>query len=321
MEKKLHWFNPRIFLCLVIFSIITLLFGITAVHANVDSYNCAAYGHKDVMVDNEPATEQKNGYITYQCEYCKRTYTEILYFTDHNWSDWSVVFDATCTEFGLKERTCTLHGTHTETEKIPAGHTYTETVTQPACTKPGVKHYECTVCGYSYSEEFGVAAGHKYKETVTTPAACGVEGVKTFTCQICKNSYTKPIDALQHEYSQWIIDTPAGEGTEGKQHKECANGCGEHIEEIIPALPVSQTIASETVAHTEPETELPLPVFNTTDAVITSVNILALLFFSFLLFSDFYILTWIRKRKVFLAQKKAENLLKQAQEDQDDDFI
>ena len=58
-------------------------------------------------------------------------------------------------------------------------HTYTSYVTVPvSCTACGRIAHTCSICGASYTEDFGIPTGHHYSEEVLWEPTCTKEGVK-----------------------------------------------------------------------------------------------------------------------------------------------
>ena len=106
----------------------------------------------------------------------------------HDWGEWAIVDEPTCTEEGLRQRACRTCG-ETESESIPAnGHTpITEEGIAPTCTESGwTDHIYCAVCEEliePYQEEIP-ALGHSWGawETVEN-ATCDVEGLMRRICQ------------------------------------------------------------------------------------------------------------------------------------------
>lgn len=253
-------------------------------------YDCASGKHDFVAIKTVQPTETEDGYILYQCQICGVEYKEILYATGHHWSAWYIVKEPTCTAPGLEQRDCDVGAGHSETQEIPAlGHDY-QLVSDmtPSCTDLGMKTYKCTRCGDIYTETYGQLLDHNYVGAVTKKPTCTEPGMITYTCSVCGDSYTEPIPMLQHEYGAWIVETPAKPGVTRLEYKECAL-CGERIYETIPALPEIK------------------PFFGTTEAVVTGANVAVLLLFGVLLFGEFALLLWKRrKKKQILEQKRFE---------------
>lgn len=78
-------------------------------------------------------------------------------FHEHDYSDWKVKREATCTQDGKKVRECD--------------------------------------CGAEESEKIPATGVHTYESAVTTEASCEQDGVTTFTCTLCQDTYTEDITA------------------------------------------------------------------------------------------------------------------------------
>ena len=92
---------------------------------------------------------------------------------DHEWGEWTVTREATCTKAGSKTRTCSLCNV-VETQTIPApGHDYQAEVTTPTCTAPGYTSYACSRCHDRYVDNYMDALGHDWSPNdCTQEAAC-----------------------------------------------------------------------------------------------------------------------------------------------------
>ena len=136
----------------------------------------------------------------------------------HTYDDGVVTTEPTCTEKGEKTYTCTVCE-HTKTEDVNAkGHSAVE-----AWTNDETNHWhECTNgCGERLDE-----TAHTYNDgVVTTEPTCTAKGVKTFTCTVCEHTKTEDVNAKGHSAVEaWTND-------ETNHWHECANGCGEHLDE------------------------------------------------------------------------------------------
>lgn len=150
----------------------------------------------------------------------------------HVADDWEITAEATCTTTGTKVQYCKYCHTRMATETIPAtGHsygawssnndgthsrvcsvcsdvdtvsctaTYVNITVDPTCTVGGYDNHTCSVCGYSYQDNYTDATGHSWNAgEVTTPATCTATGVKTFTCTVCDEIRTEDIPMLDHDY-------------------------------------------------------------------------------------------------------------------------
>ena len=99
---------------------------------------------------------------------------------DHDWSDWTVVKEATCTEDGLMERVCSLCG-EKETKTIPAAHSWT-TVWKYNSSK---HWHECSVCGLKKDE-----AGHTMILIDAVPPTPEENGFYLYDCEVCDYRYS-----------------------------------------------------------------------------------------------------------------------------------
>lgn len=251
--------------------------------ANAEEFNCQQDKHDFTIVKKISPTAAKDGHITYRCRICGLSYTQNLYATGHEWSNWVIKKEPTCTKQGQRIRACHVGTTHSETREIPAkGHIYKETTTSPNCKRLGKHMYTCKVCSHSYSESFGKIGAHHYIEIVTKEPVCEHEGLKTFTCDVCGNRYTEHIPALRHIYGDWMADDTA---REGRRYKECTL-CGHQIRETIPALPK--------------------PLFGITEVAVVGANIAVLFLFFGLLAGEFAILKWERSKKKKIMAKQLD---------------
>ncbi len=118
----------------------------------------------------------------------------------HNYGEWTVTTQPTCTEKGMEVRTCTRCSA-SETRDINAlGHDIKHHAAKAAtCTEKGWAAYDtCSRCNYSTYKEIA-ATGHHHNVVVTAPT-CTAKGYTTHTCACgdsYKDSYT---NALGHNY-------------------------------------------------------------------------------------------------------------------------
>ena len=123
---------------------------------------------------------------------------------DHEWGEWVVTTEPTCTEKGVKTRTCALCE-ETETEDIDAlGHDYVPVVTKPTCTEAGYTTYTCSRCEDSYIADSVTALGHDWGEwTASKPATCTEPGVETRICGRCGETETRDTE-IDPEAHTWV---------------------------------------------------------------------------------------------------------------------
>ncbi len=157
---------------------------------------------------------------------------------EHEWSDWTVTTEATCTEKGEETRSCECG--ETETREVAAlGHDYVAEVIEPTCTKSGYTLYTCSRCGHSYKDD-PVEPEHKFDEGTVTAPTCTEMGYTTYTCLVCGEKYV--------DEASWV---PAKGHTEGEAVKENekAATCTEagSYESVVYCTECGEEISRETV--------------------------------------------------------------------------
>lgn len=146
---------------------------------------------------------------------CSGSVSEL--FCSHEYSEWSVVKEATCVESGTENRKCNSCG-KTEEKTIPVKleHTYGEweVIIESTCTEEGMKEQSCKYCDNLQTEKISVAE-HAWKNaTCITPKVCKVCGEtegselghswKVATCaapQTCRNCGETEGVALEHSWT------------------------------------------------------------------------------------------------------------------------
>jgi len=129
----------------------------------------------------------------------------------HEWGEWTVTKEATCTETGTKVHVCKLDANHMETEDIPAiGHSFGEwtITTLPTCTDAGI---ETRVCANdtSHTENRSTAAlGHVLAYVdAKAPTYEAPGNIAYWHCAVCDGYFSD--EAGSHEISLTDITIPA----------------------------------------------------------------------------------------------------------------
>lgn len=127
---------------------------------------------------------------------------------EHDWSEWQVVKEATCTEEGEQRRTCSKDGA-TQTEKIPAkGHTMTTDTVVATCRTEGEIKVHCSVCDYVEStEKLPVDPTNHFNPN--TIKDC------TLHCSACSSDS----DGLDHTLAECGL--PGHGNCDGLDHSQC----------------------------------------------------------------------------------------------------
>ncbi|MBR7176860.1 MAG: hypothetical protein IKD26_01435, partial [Clostridia bacterium] len=142
---------------------------------------------------------------------------------EHEFGQWTVVSDATCTDAGLKERICECG--EKQSVVIPAtGHSAGDWVTDvdSSCTQTGVKHQVCATCGAILELGSISATGHNFGAwTVVKESTCTQQGQEQRTCA-CGEVETRILDLSEHVYSS-VVTAPTCT-TQGYTTHTCACG-------------------------------------------------------------------------------------------------
>ena len=224
-------------------------------------------GHFKKCANCTATTEiEAHQYTNGRCTVCR-------YRCTHEWGDWQIITDSTCTQTGTQKHVCNICA-YEVSETIPEkGHDYKHTVTPPTCTEKGYTTHDCSRCdeadyvdtyvnenGHSWGNwiivndstctEKGTkkqvcsvcfieqtaeieAKGHNYKPTVTEPT-CTEKGFTTYTCERCGNSYVDDyVDALGHSYGEWVITVSPTFSKDGEMKHTCSR-CAKVETQVIP---------------------------------------------------------------------------------------
>ena len=143
----------------------------------------------------------------------------------HNWSDWVVIREATCSSPGLEIRMCMndcgIEQTR-EIAKLP--HTWGGwTVKREAtCSQEGVRAHTCSVCGTTQTETVARKA-HTWSDwTVTAAATCSQAGSRTRKCAVCGEVQTEAIAMIAHTWSEWQVSVEATDHSAGQRTRTCS---------------------------------------------------------------------------------------------------
>jgi len=151
---------------------------------------------------------------------------------NHNWSDWTVKKEATCTADGSEERTCSKCG-EKEQRAATTGHTMGSwsTTKKATCDTNGVKTRKCSKCGHEETQTIA-ATGHNWDsgKVTATPTSCSDMGIKTYTCQTCGKTKTEQIKG-NHTFGEWKWEeytfkhSSGGTYTSHRKYRTCTK-CG-----------------------------------------------------------------------------------------------
>ena len=152
------------------------------------------------------AGEVKVYCINQGCTYVDETASFVLAApSDHNWSEYQTVKEATCSSNGKKVRYCKNCGVADYVE-IPATgiHNFVPNVVEPTCEERGYTTYACLGCGVTYRDNYVAALGHNLDNGVDVPATCTTAGGTLYTCKRVYKTETNIDGEVVY------VDTPCG---------------------------------------------------------------------------------------------------------------
>lgn len=157
---------------------------------------------------------------------------------EHEWSQWTVSREPSCSEEGLLARTCSICGA-VESQSLPAlGHDWSqwEQVLAPDCEQDGAEARVCGRCGERESRSLP-ALGHDWDEgSVLQEPGCTETGVKELRCLRCEQTRQEELPALGHDWDEGSV-TKEPSCTEDGLKRVCCQRCGTvDSSMIIPAL-------------------------------------------------------------------------------------
>lgn len=168
----------------------------------------------------------------------------------HDWGDWTVDKQATCTEKGYRWRLCNKCGLRDEQQTKKKDHDWSKwKVTKEAtCAKKGSRTRTCKNCGKEETEEY--YDDHTFGSwEMTKEPTCTAEGERQHTCKVCGTTKTQVLDKLPHDYEYQVTveATDHSAGVRAKICKVCGANGGE--EEFDPEGTIRRGERSEAVAR------------------------------------------------------------------------
>lgn len=199
--------------------------------------------HTWVKQDNIPATCEKGVMEVEKCSVCGETKeTQISDPLGHDYGEWKVTKEPTCTKYGTKKRICKRCNEYEIDVIDPTGHQHTKIIDQKKAT--------CEEKGYSgdlYCEDCRLiiqlghdiaATGHTWDDgEITKEPTQTATGIKTYTCKTCHKTRTETIPMLKGHH--WDDGTVIKEPTcteSGEKIYHCTDeDCNESYTETIKA--------------------------------------------------------------------------------------
>ena len=147
------------------------------------------------------------------------------------------MIEPNCDSMGYSYSQCRLCGHMTDFVNIPElGHDFAEwyVYQEPTCTSEGIRARDCVRCGYQAREPIE-HLGHEYVVEVMPPS-CTARGYTSHYCPTCGDRFrTDYTPALGHRYDYGVIVTEPTEKTLGWMRYRCI-GCGDTYQDKIPYL-------------------------------------------------------------------------------------
>ena len=199
--------------------------------------------HTWVKQDNITATCEKGEMEVEKCSVCGETKeTQISDPLGHDYGEWKVTKEPTCTKYGTKKRICKRCNEYEIDVIDPTGHQHTKIIDQKDAT--------CEEKGYSgdlYCEDCRliIQLGHDIAATehtwddgeITKEPTQTATGIKTYTCKTCHKTRTETIPMLKGHH--WDKGTVTKEPTctePGEMTYHCTDeDCNESYTETIKA--------------------------------------------------------------------------------------
>lgn len=203
----------------------------------------AKTSHTWVKQDNIPATCEKGELEVEKCSICGETKeTQISDPLGHDYGEWKITKDPTCTKYGVKKRYCKRCNEFDLDVIDPTGHQHTKLIDQkPAtCEEKGYSgDVYCEDCRIIIQDGTEIAAtGHDWDDgKITKEPTQTATGIKTYTCKTCKKTKEEIIPMLKgHHWDQGTITKQPTCTEQGEKTYKCTDeDCNETYTESIPA--------------------------------------------------------------------------------------
>ncbi len=161
--------------------------------------------HNMIIIKSQEATCTASGYTVLHCSKCEHIELETEDVLGHNFGEFKVVQNATCTDVGLKNAVCSVCDETVESIIPATGHDYETVVTAPTCTEQGYTTHTCE-CGDTYVDDYVDTIGHtpadSIEENYIAPTCSSNGSVdKVVYCSVCDEELgreTETIEMLGH---------------------------------------------------------------------------------------------------------------------------
>ena len=199
--------------------------------------------HTWVKQDNIPASCKKGEMEVEKCSVCGETKeTQISDPLGHDYGEWKITKEATCTKYGTKKRICKRCNEYEIDVIDPTGHQHTKIIDQKdaTCEEKGYSgDLYCEDCREIIQLGHDIAAtGHTWDDgTITKEPTQTETGIRTYTCKKCHKTRIETIPMLKGHH--WDNGTVTKEPTctePGEMTYHCTDkNCNESYTETIKA--------------------------------------------------------------------------------------
>lgn len=164
----------------------------------------AKTSHTWVKQDNIPATCEKGELEVEKCSVCGETKeTQISDPLGHDFREWKITKEPTCTKYGTKKRICKRCNEYEIDVIDPTGHQHTKLIRkkEAACEEEGYTgDTYCDDCKQIIKAGKTISpTGHTWNDgTLKTASTCESEGIKEYTCKTCGKTKEESVAPTGH---------------------------------------------------------------------------------------------------------------------------
>lgn len=213
-----------------------------------------ALGHKTEIISGKAPTCTETGLTEgIRCSVCGKILKEqqVIPAKGHSFGEWIVDRKPSGKTNGLKHRVCSVCG-YIEEEEFACVHDFKVIDRKKAdCINAGYVTYECSKCGYIYTEKVKEPLGHDYQESVIAPT-CTKVGYTLHVCSRCNDTYKDSyVQAYGHKPVERNGIAPTCE-TAGRTPDIYCSVCNEILKEGTELSPLGHIVPDDFTVTEEP---------------------------------------------------------------------
>ena len=160
-------------------------------------------------------------------------------FCPHDFGEWKVTQEPTCSAPKVESRYCKICGILDERDGDFGDHKWSDwnVTKQATCKEDGQRTRTCSICGKTETETIPKGSAHQFGNwTTVKEATCTAEGQRKHTCSICGKEETETIPKAAHKFGQWKETKKATCSKKGEKEATCTV-CGYKEKQAIDELP------------------------------------------------------------------------------------